>query len=374
MPLWNFDQDVITRHRRTWASVLSYASTRILLPNLKTLSFLVVEPTERHQVSLDWLLLMVSPSLTTFNCYLGNDADQLASMQVAQPVLSRCPFITQLALISHSEAGISAGCLRIMENQDVPQCLEHLTIRIHTVTDQALLWIAQIPQLSSLDLTVVSISSQIIPPGAFGCLTHLAVSGNLDTLVQIWHKYLVLRVTRATITLKVAPSRPSAFSPFFSLVARNSPDINNLDLICLGYINVSVFNDLQPLPLHTLSVRDSTLTATDSNVLWSLAELWPQLQNLDLHRTEIKMSHFLRVTTYLPHLRRLSTMLPDTFFPGEDIDISHLPPISLETQRAVWLAHSFTFSGIRSQLARYEEAELVVFAKSAICLIAIAYF
>lgn len=153
--------------------------------------------------------------------------------------------LSSLALYSRAEMGPGRGRFDTVQNQGVPDHLEYFCLQIRSMTERALLWVACMPRLRFLSLTVTSLPNQDIPQDAFPWLKRLNITGNFSQLMRIWNTSIVSCLTRTKIYLWEFQSPLVTFKSFFSLMAQNRPCIGDLKFIFSAFLKVSTLNELQ---------------------------------------------------------------------------------------------------------------------------------
>lgn len=139
------DKSDLSRHRLAWPSLLSYAPTHFLFPNLTRLSLSLFD--EYCPISWDWSTLFIVPTLTEvkYNAPSRGNQKHFGILDLALP---KCLDLAQISLSAYH-------CYwpwNQISSSPFPRSLKGLKIFYGVVDMPFLNWIGRMPQLEALYL------------------------------------------------------------------------------------------------------------------------------------------------------------------------------------------------------------------------------
>ncbi|QRV87001.1 hypothetical protein RhiJN_15019 [Ceratobasidium sp. AG-Ba] len=336
-----------SRHIISWPAIASRTVDRALLPNLRAIS-LEGKWSFGHQlyVALDWVDALALPSLNLVQCTFNLKLEGIDSVvkdkaqHILRQILSRSPKLEYLSLQSYN-AWEAAGPSEIdhFPFQDtIPQSLSYLAITSELLTSSSLVWIAKLPKLRRLQLSlpgltpqhIVDCSMAVFPAQPFGALTCLEVTtSNLRAALYLWQTPMVEQFTQA----RIYGGRNWYIEQFLRLVSLRSPYLTGLELGIRidSEVDPHILASLAPLLLCELQIGMTRLAST--SILQIIGDTLPLLELLDLSLTTIDLHDLLYVYRSLPKLKRLSLNLPTELSEVRGLVETYSPPTSDPTWR-----------------------------------------
>ncbi|KAF8602448.1 hypothetical protein BDV93DRAFT_607486 [Ceratobasidium sp. AG-I] len=346
-------------HQLAWPSVLSYASTRVLFPNLRKLHLAIYN--ETTPVPWDWAALFIVPTLTNIRCDIPARADQKLS-RMLNSILSTCLGLERMILSTY---GGEWPWDRIASSP-VPRSLKSLKVVEGVMSHSFLNWAGQMPQLEELDLQphwwerngATTLSSVEFPPESFPALALLAIlRADKNLLAQLCLTPVVTHLTKLAVEIITGDV---ATTQLFSHIAAKSPSLQEFE--CCGYFYLA---NSDIASLHPLSLRSLKLWGTDKEGpeldISTLSGLSSKLEVLELS-SYVSLWTIMCLPLHLPHLEVLGVCIDPQAIPNT-VDTSHLSGASLERMRILWRTHPFTLTITCGQWENPEPAKLDICSK-----------
>ena len=358
---WNSAKRYIAENERKWPPTISVPG-RPLLPNLEDLSLCLAGNLEDNRICLDWAHMLISPALRYFFLRIGTTADPEKAFNLVGDVLARCPNILNLSLNIPHSSGRQPEVWDFLVSQIVPPSLKLIRLNPEPLSSQTLLWIAQMPQLSGMDIHLPNNLITSIPMRSLYRLTSLRVRCKyLPTLMDLWRTDMVANLSVLSIILCCTPTFDLEIGHFFSVVSEVSAQLRELKVMLRSPISFSTLLNLHLPFLRSLTVRAALLRSDGYPVLRTAGEQWPLLEVLCLE-CEVETNDLLRVSIYLPSLNELGIMLPK-ILTLKGVDTSHLSPGTLQGLSAIWQSHPFSLRSTQRRLCQYQGSSLDTLAK-----------
>ncbi|KAG8755546.1 hypothetical protein FRC12_010856 [Ceratobasidium sp. 428] len=315
--------------------------TRSLLPNL---TILRIRGNRSHlsrlfPLALEWVKTLVLPISNLSSLYVDLDltyaADPIKDMarSFLDTILANSKYVRHLKLNIIASNPIT----RYFNSNNIPHYVTSLTIRGHMLDCCCLGWMAQMGQLTKLRVYVTDKrqpASEIprlegidLPLGSFLPLASLEIDmsvGFLELFLQLWDTPVVSNITKLRIL-----SQCRADTSILSRIATRSPNLRDLQLTVIAEeFRVNLLSPLASLPLRSLTLLGSGLLQ-DTWPLQSIAQLWPNIEQLSFRRTKMCLLELPTSVVHLPQLKRLY-LAPPLEFPLEVVESArsyHLPGI-----------------------------------------------
>lgn len=293
---------------------------------------------------MKWMDILVPPTLSDFRCsadryFLSESLFALISLVVA-----RCTHLLKLKIPTWPYHIEGERCWDLLLSQEIPQHLESLSLHPPICDNKVFSWAANASGLRHLSIKLSEFSSFLIPRGSFQELRSLEViSSGANALMHLWSTPIVSYLICATIIVEDEIVEDTEIGPLYAHVVANSPLLNEFNYKGRHWISLEDLDKLRPLPLHSLRMPDVGFVPASQSIFQTIASFWPNLERLDLKETPIALDDLVCISRYLPELRDLVVQFPGGY-PPEAICAPRLSPEELDTQRAVWLSHSFLLS------------------------------
>ncbi|KAG8762240.1 hypothetical protein FRC11_010333 [Ceratobasidium sp. 423] len=247
----------------------------------------------------------------------------------AQNLFSRCPQLTQFTFSPDQRPNWDTWSA--ISALPVAQELTSLEVRCAEVSTDGYIWLSKLPKLQCLKLYFGQHYGQLPQPSeppkdhsvafphAFSSLRNLYISvgEELHHIIPVW-RTIAAHVTHITIETWNRICTLDMFNQLFSSLVKNCPKVSFLHLheyVPMSiednapHLPVSHLSTLQRLPLRALRI-DRPLALDDGcGAMQSVGALFPELEELWLEKTPIKMDDLLQATLYFPHVRRLRLCL-----------------------------------------------------------------
>ncbi|KAF8602441.1 hypothetical protein BDV93DRAFT_607481 [Ceratobasidium sp. AG-I] len=342
---WDHSECQLSHHKLAWPSVLSYASTYVLFPNLTKLGLRLLD--KRSPIHWDWATLFIVPTLTEVECH-GIIPANLKQSRVFDWMLSKCLDLGQMTLSvnRHDRPWDRFAC------SPVPQSLRSLNARDGEMGIPFLSWIGRMPQLENLDIypdwwggTPNTLPDTEFPPESFPALVSLTLGGEDNELMAyLFRTPITTNLTKLAFDVRTSRYVNVTASEVFALLATGSPRLQELQ--CSGYFQLE---DPDIISLHPLLLRSLKFIIHGALgpelSLTALSGLSPKLEVLTLGNY-VSLESAMRLPLQLPRLVALDIHTDLRTIP-DVVDTSHLFGASLERTRVIWRSHVFALT-IRS--------------------------
>lgn len=360
--IWSSGEDSSSTNQQVWSSVLASVPTGSLLPNLEAISWLLAGIHKEGSVAIGWMGLLIPSVLRDFQLSVPVAINQAQALSFTKDVISRCPSLKVLRLQTPHTTTRNPEFWDFLIELSPPRSLELVRLNPQPLSNRALTWVGQLPQLNDLDIGLPEAPAISFPGGSFRRLAKLRViCRSIGSLKGFWITPMVSNLTRAEVILAVYSTNSQEIGPLFSIVAEHSPHLRKFSAEFGCIVPLSTVLDLRPLSLQKLTIRSPKLRIDNYAVLPSIGELWPSLESLHL-TCEIETSDLLRVSIYLPKLKVLNVALPAP--PKLDrVDRTQSFSASIESRRAVWQSHSLTLTIPHRYLTRCQGNDLDTLSK-----------
>ncbi|KAG8791261.1 hypothetical protein FRC12_009742 [Ceratobasidium sp. 428] len=288
-------------------------------------------------LTLEWVKTLVLPisNLSSLNVDLdltyATDPIEDMTQSFLDTILANSKYIRHLKL----NVIASNPTTRCFYSNNIPHYVTSLTIRGHMLDRCCLGWMAQMERLAKLRVYVADKrqpASEIprlegvgLPLGSFLPLESLEIDmsvGFSELFSQLWHTPVVSNITELRIL-----SQCRADTGILSRIAVRSPKLRDLQLTVIAEeFRVNLLSPLASLSLRSLTLLVSILPQ-DTWPLQSIAQLWPNIENLSFPRTEMCLLELPILFMHLPQLERLY-LAPPLKFPLEVVEsaLSYHPP------------------------------------------------
>ncbi|KDN40227.1 hypothetical protein RSAG8_08290, partial [Rhizoctonia solani AG-8 WAC10335] len=284
-------------------------------------------PTLYRHSSVLWAIWMIPPTLKNLSFTAGNRQDP--------PLLSKlfttCPQLAQFKFDLHQ--AIDEDIWNYISALPIAQELTSLEVRCAGISDAGYLWLSKLPKLQDIKLHFdhyyypldpdVASNYSVTYPHTFSALRkiHISIKNEYELryIMRIW-RTIATHVTHVTIETWGRICTLDMFSQLFSGLIANCPKTTFFRLHeyvpkhMKDYVPrfpVSHLSALQQLPLRVLRI-DRALTLDDGcGAMRSVGTLFPELEELWLENTPIKIDDLLQAAIYFPRIRRLRICLHD---------------------------------------------------------------
>ncbi|QRV90562.1 hypothetical protein RhiJN_18580 [Ceratobasidium sp. AG-Ba] len=305
-----------TRHDMDF--IRAYAQTHILLPNLLTLSTGSPAGDEFAGNLLDWLEVLISPSLQKLDISHSQNRDSYSPAvvdryyQLVQRATKNC---RELRSLSYNYGGAPAThSPTFLEGHTVllPE-IEHVRCRFAVFCPEVLAWLGAMQSLRKLEFSQLdgfhsafnglSLSEQ---PHAFSKLDHLVlVDSWVGPTIQLFQSPLVRNLVR--LDLESATSQGWLSDATLTICQKLPTSCPQLRELSLGFPpNQSLINSLfalRQVNLRSLSVpRANRKILGGPRVVRDLLQLWPLLETLDLPAYDASFEDLGHIIPYSPQL------------------------------------------------------------------------
>ncbi|CAE6422883.1 unnamed protein product [Rhizoctonia solani] len=303
-----------------------------------------------RQSSTMWAICMIPPTLKNLSFTAGTRRD----LPLLGILFSMCPQLAQFKF--GPDQILDWNTWNCISALPMAHELTSLEVRCARISDAGYLWLSKLPKLQDIKLyfgehhyqlpepDITSNYCSVTHPHAFSALRKLHISVNdkegLQYIMRIW-RTIATHVTHVTIETWDRICTLDMFSQLFSGLIANCPKTTFFHLH--EYVPTSIEDDaprlpvshlsaLQQLPLRVLRIDRALALDDDCGAIRSVGILFPELEELWLENTPIKIDDLLQATRCFPRIRRLrlclhvvkptleplSTILGDTrqFFDG----------------------------------------------------------
>ncbi|KAH7339136.1 hypothetical protein B0J17DRAFT_768129 [Rhizoctonia solani] len=308
-------------------TVLASTTGRLTLPHVRAVKLtMIVENSQRryHDEYADykyWIDALIPHTIQRISFESFSNYNE----SLLEALISKSPDLIHLEFASETR---SSRFYQQIVGSEAMRNVQLLQYSGSIMDPDILQWFSQMPQLSTLELTLDQEDSEDpnIPEVAyesyaFQAMTtlkvytcdHSEVENQWDLLRQMWRTPMVKRLT--CVEIKVSePILPGMreFDQFMSVLASQSPNVSNLRLEASGTlanfpeIPVEALSDIRQLPLRTLTIQSPIHSKADQSLFKSLGEINAQLEILDLGSTTVEISDLISAHRYLPSLRYLN--------------------------------------------------------------------
>lgn len=312
----------------------SFSSGRVTLPALKfvDISFKKLNLVKKDQWHDIYIRALVPRTLG----YLSFTVARLDDSELLAFIFSKCPGLTRLRFKFNQILNWDPWTL--ISKCGVPQSIEDLEIKTYSLNCNVFLWLSSMPRLKKLKLrSQMSYSVfdyfEDFPPanyhGSFETLKHIDIFISKSSMLQrILQTPLVTHLTHVRVATLGQVLNSQKFRVFCATLVKCSPGISSFTFyeqnpthpryhalrssaISLGLDDIAV---LRPLKLQVLRIQARSPVISDEEccILDSIGVMWPNLEELRLGKTLIKLEDLLQVSTYLPKIRCLGICIPVT--------------------------------------------------------------
>ncbi|KAF8602434.1 hypothetical protein BDV93DRAFT_193817 [Ceratobasidium sp. AG-I] len=351
-------ESVISGHQNRWTSLHSHLSERAILPSLLSLEISLMGPDHPYQDILRWTDILVPPTLSDFSCVTTANSPTQSIWPLVQLVLSRCIHLLrfELAVGFDSSGGNIHEYWDLLLSQDPPIHLRNLVLDLPVCDNRSLSWVAKMSELEDMTVRLSNLPGIQNPVESPQELRSLNVtSDSPSAIIEFWRTSMTLHLTSADIRYWGA-IMDTEISLLFEALAAHSPLLNDLQFWFRPLLSHDNLARLCPLPIRNLRIPGAVFDPTIPSPFRAIADFWPNLERLDIESTPIALDDLVCISRHLPQLRELAVWIPGGFTLGA-IRAPRLSLVELETQRALWLSHSFYLSPRSSFNGDYENLD-----------------
>ncbi|KAG8694258.1 hypothetical protein FRC11_002315, partial [Ceratobasidium sp. 423] len=303
---------------RSEVAILASTTDHFILPQLRTVHLAMLHYRRRTDSYADykfWMDALIPNSIQhiSFQSVWSNDDESLL-----QTLLSKAPELSRLEFAAEEPP---PSFYKQIVGPDKLRNVQYLRYTGSIMHPSVLLWLAELPQLSSLELIIdpgdsdpedpdepFSLPEVTYPSDAFRALTtlkvftsdHRDIADECNLLRQIWRTPMVKHLTCVEIKLS-SPIYPGLreFDQLMDVLMNHGPKVSSFRLEASGQskhfpeIPFETLSDMRRLPLHTLSVQSPIHLGVDQSLFKNLGGALAKLEDLDLGSTSVEISDVL---------------------------------------------------------------------------------
>ncbi|KAF8600077.1 hypothetical protein BDV93DRAFT_287590 [Ceratobasidium sp. AG-I] len=322
---WSQEEDYYnSKHLPGWSSIIDYAGTRDLLPNLKKVLIREDGPGGTSSLAcVNWLSVLIPSSLPDFDVFkdfqnLSIDSGHQFA-RLVDTVMSKCSSDLRRVKLALFEPAPPTRPLPVTPSTEDLPVLPDLSPR-KSLLCKALERTAAMPRLENLKLLDLDVDIQlptniVYTPQSFNALRYLTTScDSVEPLMQLLRTPIAAQLTELNLTTEWPFDKQEA-EQLTTLIAKGSPLLTKLTLYLYGIPDVAHLLDalmpLRSLQLESLVIDGVPCTDPPQTLsLRTISEWWPFLQVLEIENAAVSFGDLLNATTYFPRLTCLLMHLP----------------------------------------------------------------